>query len=68
MTTQELYNEANSLCNSLDSHIKSMSREIGVCGADTRFIRLGKLNEAYEKAADTRELLSEVNHNTPAGQ
>ena len=61
MTTQELYNKTNALCNDIDSSIRERSKELNCCGSDLRYIQLGKLQEAYERAADARELLTAIN-------
>ena len=61
MTTQELYNNANALCNAIDSSIRERSKELNGCGSDLRYIQLGKLQEAYERAADARQLLTAIN-------
>jgi hypothetical protein len=62
MTTQELYKKANDLCNSIDSSIRERAKELHCCGSDLRYIQLGKLQEAYERAADSRQLLSAIDN------
>jgi hypothetical protein len=67
MTTQELYSRTNSLCNDLDSALRERSLKLSGVGADSRFIQLGKLQEAFELVADARTIISAVNRETPPG-